>query len=69
MGRYLETGVCLSAYRTATAVIVRFEVSAQQRVYTPQYDLSHQNQVTNALPLKIDVDVYPNEGRKCVVFF
>jgi hypothetical protein len=28
---------CLSAYCTATAVLVRFEASAQQRVYTPQY--------------------------------
>jgi hypothetical protein len=37
-GRCLETGVCLSAYCIATAVfVVRFEVSAQQLVYTPQY--------------------------------
>jgi hypothetical protein len=34
----IETGVCLSAYFIATAVlVVLFEVSAQQRVYTPQY--------------------------------
>jgi hypothetical protein len=32
-GLYLEKGVCLSAYCVATAVLV----SAQQRVYTPQY--------------------------------
>jgi hypothetical protein len=35
--RYLETGVCLSAYCVATAVLVRFEVCAQQWVYTPQH--------------------------------
>jgi hypothetical protein len=35
--RYLETGVCLTAYCIATAVLVRFEVSVQQRVYMPQY--------------------------------
>jgi hypothetical protein len=35
--RYLETGVCLSAYCLATAVLVRFKVSAQQRVHTQQY--------------------------------
>jgi hypothetical protein len=34
----LEKDVCLSAYCIATAVLVRFEVSAQQRVYKPQYD-------------------------------
>jgi hypothetical protein len=34
----LETGVCLAAYRIATAVlIVCFEISAQQWVYMPQY--------------------------------
>jgi hypothetical protein len=38
--RCLETGVCFSAYCIATAVLVRFEVSAQQRVYTPQYILT-----------------------------
>jgi hypothetical protein len=32
--RYLETGVCLSAYCIAAAVLVRFEVSAQQRAYS-----------------------------------
>jgi hypothetical protein len=32
-----KTGVCLSAYYIATAVlVVRFEVSARQQVYTPQ---------------------------------
>jgi hypothetical protein len=37
-GSYLGTGVCLSAYCIATVVlVVRFEVSAQQRAYTPQY--------------------------------
>jgi hypothetical protein len=37
-GRYLKTGVCLSAYCIATAVlIIRFVVSAKQRVYTPHY--------------------------------
>jgi hypothetical protein len=36
--RCLETGVCLSAYCIATAVlVVRFEVSAQQRVHMPHY--------------------------------
>jgi hypothetical protein len=35
--RYLETGVCLTAYCIVTAVLVHFEVSVQQRVYTPQY--------------------------------
>jgi hypothetical protein len=34
----MEMGVCLSAYCVATAVlVVLFEVSAQQRAYTPQY--------------------------------
>jgi hypothetical protein len=36
-GRFLETAVCLSAYCIATALLVRFEVSTQQRVYMPQY--------------------------------
>jgi hypothetical protein len=35
--RYLETGVYLSAYCIATAVLVHFEIFAQQRVYTPKY--------------------------------
>jgi hypothetical protein len=36
-GRCLETGVCLSACFIVTAVlVVRFEVSAQQRVYSAQ---------------------------------
>jgi hypothetical protein len=35
--RYLETVVCSSTYLIPTAVFVRFEVSAQQRAYTPQY--------------------------------
>jgi hypothetical protein len=35
-GRYLEMGVCLSAY-CITTVLFRFKVSAQQRVYTPKY--------------------------------
>jgi hypothetical protein len=34
----LETGVCLPAYCTATALLVRFEVSSQQRVCTLQYN-------------------------------
>jgi hypothetical protein len=32
-----ETAACLSAYCIATPVLVRFEVSAQQLVYTAQY--------------------------------
>jgi hypothetical protein len=35
--RCLQTVVYLSAYCTATAVLVRFEVCAQKWVYTPQY--------------------------------
>jgi hypothetical protein len=35
--RCLETAVCLFAYFIETAVLVCFEVSAEQRVYTPQY--------------------------------
>jgi hypothetical protein len=36
--RYLEMGACLSAYSIATPVLViRFDVSAQQRVYMPPY--------------------------------
>jgi hypothetical protein len=35
----LETSVCLSAYCVATAVLVHFEISAQQRVCTPKCDL------------------------------
>jgi hypothetical protein len=34
--RYLEMGAYLSAYCIATAVLIHFEVSAQQRVYTNQ---------------------------------
>jgi hypothetical protein len=34
-GRCLETSVCLSYYYIAAAVLVRFEVSSQQQVYTP----------------------------------
>jgi hypothetical protein len=33
-------GVCLSAYCIATAeLVVLFEISAQQRVYRPQYQV------------------------------
>jgi hypothetical protein len=35
--RYIETGVCFSAYCIATAEPVHFQVSALQRVCTPQY--------------------------------
>jgi hypothetical protein len=38
---YIETDVRLSAYCIATALLVRFEVSTQQRVYAPQYIHSH----------------------------
>jgi hypothetical protein len=38
LDRCIEMGVCLSAHCIETAVLVRFEVSAQQRVYTPKYD-------------------------------
>jgi hypothetical protein len=42
--RCLETGVCLSAYCIATAVlVVHLEVSTQQRIYTPQYDETNRN--------------------------
>jgi hypothetical protein len=38
LDRRIETGVRLSAYCIATAVlVVPFAVSAQQRVYTAQY--------------------------------
>jgi hypothetical protein len=37
--RCSETAVCLSAYCIATAVLVRFEVSAHKRTYMPQYYL------------------------------
>jgi hypothetical protein len=37
LSRCLETAVCLFAYCIATALLVRFEVCAQQRVFTPQY--------------------------------
>lgn len=37
LDRYIETDVSLSANCIATAVLGRFEVSAQQWVYTPLY--------------------------------
>jgi hypothetical protein len=41
-GRYLQPGVCLSTYSMTTAVLVLFEISAQQRVYTPQHlEITH----------------------------
>jgi hypothetical protein len=36
-GCCLEMGVCLGPCCIATAVLVCFEVSAQERVYTPLY--------------------------------
>jgi hypothetical protein len=39
--RCLEMGACLSACYIATAVLVRFEVSAQQRVCTRQYIVAY----------------------------
>jgi hypothetical protein len=57
-GRHLETGVCLSTYCTATAVlVVRFEVSAEQRVYTPQYYIITQYYV----PRKMTIYLRKNE--------
>jgi hypothetical protein len=46
-GRYLETVVYISTYRIATAVLViRFKVSARQRVYTPQYfEVTHNSRI------------------------
>jgi hypothetical protein len=35
--RFSETAICLFAYRIATAVLVCFEVFAQQPFYMPQY--------------------------------
>jgi hypothetical protein len=38
LDRCIETGVCFSAYYKVKAVlVVLFEVSVEQRVYTPQY--------------------------------
>jgi hypothetical protein len=44
--RYLETGVFLSATCIATVGLVRFEVSAGQRVRTPQYELTNSMELT-----------------------
>jgi hypothetical protein len=41
-GRYLETGAFLCAYCIATAVLVRFVTSAQQRIYTTLYIYIHE---------------------------
>jgi hypothetical protein len=48
IARYLETDVCLSSYCIATAVlVVRFEVSAQQRHYGLGHVHSNLNHVSS----------------------
>jgi hypothetical protein len=46
-GRCLETDVRLTAYCITTAEVVRFEVSARQRVYTPQCYIASNGRVMN----------------------
>jgi hypothetical protein len=47
IGRCLETSVSLFTYCIATAVLVRFEVSAQQRVHKSQYYIASNGRMIN----------------------
>jgi hypothetical protein len=57
--RCVETDVCLSAYCIETAVlVVLYEVSAQQRIYTPQYAIL----IIFHTKLKQDFIIHPKNG-------
>jgi hypothetical protein len=60
--RCLETGVWSTAYCVATAMlVVRFEVSCQQRLYTPQYICIHYVRTYSAC-MSVNVELCRSKG-------